>query len=110
MPIRPDYFFTAFATFRAMAVVALGEHGAATDLYATLLPYRDATLAGVSSLSLAMRPVGHTLGELARLLGREEAATTHFTEAVTVAQGWRAPHWVAAARAALGNAGGGAER
>jgi hypothetical protein len=99
-PIRPDYFFTVVATFRAMTVVALGEREAAAELYATLLPYRDATLAGVASLSLAMQPVAHTLGDLAQLLGRNDDAAAHFAQALAVAKRWHAPHWAANAQAA----------
>ena len=65
---------------------------------AALLPVRG-QLAGVASTSLAMRPVAHTLAELARLLGRSGAAAEHLEEAVAVARSWAAPHWEAAARA-----------
>lgn len=94
-PLRHDFFFTTLATVRAVAVTAVGDRDAAAELYDLLLPYHG-TLAGAVTLSLAMRPVAHTLGELARLLGRP--AEEHFAEAVAVAQRWRAPHWVAAAR------------
>jgi hypothetical protein len=47
---------------------------------------------------MAMRPVAYTLAELARLLGRPEAAE-HLQEAVAVARSWEAPHWEAEARA-----------
>ncbi len=99
-PIRPDFFFSMFATFRSLVVCALDDRAGAAELYAALLPYRGIA-AGVSSLSLAMRPVAHTLGELAVLLGRRDAAGAHFTEALAVARRWRAPHWTASARAAL---------
>jgi hypothetical protein len=46
-----------------------------------------------------MRPVAHTLGELARLLGR--AAAGHLAAAVDVAEAWQAPVWRADARRAL---------
>ncbi|MFB9681890.1 BTAD domain-containing putative transcriptional regulator [Streptosporangium vulgare] len=99
--IRPDFFFALFATFRAMAVVALGERDAAAELYATLLPHRDDPPAGATSLSLALRPVAHTLGELALLLGRDDEAAGHFTRSVAVAELWGAAHWVTEAREAL---------
>lgn len=72
--IRPDFFFALFATLRAMAVVALDERDAAAELYATLLPHRDGPLAGATSLSVALRPVTHTLGELALLTAAVGAA------------------------------------
>lgn len=97
-PLRPDFYFTVFATLRATGVVAVGERERAEELHAALLPVRD-QLAGAASTSLAMRPVGHTLGELARLLGRQAAAVEHFAEAAEVARAWDARHWEAAASA-----------
>lgn len=58
-----------------------------------------AQLAGAASTSLAMRPAGHTLGELARLLGRQAAVAEHFAEAAEAARAWDARHWQAAASA-----------
>ncbi|WP_026411334.1 AfsR/SARP family transcriptional regulator [Actinomadura oligospora] len=96
-PIRPDFFFTFLTTLRAMAVVALNDRDAAEELYATLLPHRDGPPAGAASLSVALRPVAHTLGELAVLLDRPEASA-HFTQAATIADHWNAPHWAAESR------------
>ena len=96
-PLRPDFFFSVFATLRAMAAVTVGGRDLAEELYADLLPVRG-QLAGAASTSLAMRPVAHTLAELARLLGRAEAAAEHREEAVAVARSWAAPHWEAEAR------------
>jgi hypothetical protein len=89
-PLRPDFFFSVFATLRAMAVVAVGQRQPAEELYAALLPVRG-QLAGAASTSLAMRPVAHTLAELARLLGRHGAVAEHLDEAVAVARAWEAP-------------------
>ncbi|MEU4539580.1 BTAD domain-containing putative transcriptional regulator [Streptosporangium sp. NPDC023825] len=97
-PIRPDFFFTFLTTLRAMAIVSLNDRGAAEEIYATLLPHRNGPPAGAESLSLALRPVAHTLGELAVLLGRMDEAAAHFTQAATVAEHWNAPHWAAEAR------------
>jgi hypothetical protein len=98
-PLRPDFYFSIFATLRATAVVAVGQRDQAEELYAALLPVRG-QLAGAASTSLAMRPVAHTLAELARLLGRRAAAAEHLQEAVAVARAWEAPHWEAEAQAA----------
>jgi hypothetical protein len=57
-PLRPDFYFSIFATLRAMAVVAVGQRAPAEELYAALLPIRG-QLAGAASTSLAMRPVAH---------------------------------------------------
>ncbi|MCM2427196.1 BTAD domain-containing putative transcriptional regulator [Streptomyces sp. RKAG337] len=86
-PIRPDYFFKVFATFRAMTMVALGEKEGAEELYAALLPYRHAPPPSSGS-TVAIRPVAYTLGELARLLGRDAEATEHFARADAIAQQW----------------------
>ncbi|GAB3410110.1 BTAD domain-containing putative transcriptional regulator [Flindersiella endophytica] len=97
-PIRPDSFFTFFTTLRAMAIVAMNDRDAAEEIYETLLPHRDGPPAGATSLSVALCPVAHVLGELAVLLGREHEAAAHFTQAATIADQWNAPHWAAEAR------------
>jgi hypothetical protein len=99
-PLRPDFLYTLYATFRAMAVVALGATNEAETLLAGLLPMRD-QLAGANSVTFAMRPVAHTLGELCQLLGRNQEAEQHFAHAEAVALRWGAGHWAAAARSAL---------
>ncbi|MEV4575584.1 BTAD domain-containing putative transcriptional regulator [Nonomuraea jabiensis] len=100
-PIRPDFFFTFLTTLRAMAAIALNDTAAAEECYAALLPHRDGPPAGATSLSLAVRPVAHTLGELALLLGRDDEAAAHFARAAAIADRWNAPHWSAPARAHL---------
>ncbi|MFF4418339.1 BTAD domain-containing putative transcriptional regulator [Streptosporangium sp. NPDC001559] len=97
-PIRPDFFFTFLTTLRAMASVALNDRDAAEEIYATLLPHRNGPPAGAASLSVALRPVAHTLGELAVYLGQDDEAAAHFTLAATIADRWNAPHWAAEAR------------
>jgi len=97
-PIRPDFFLTFLTTLRAMAIVALNDRDAAEEIYETLLPYRDGPPAGATSLAVALRPVAHTLGELAILLGRDHEAAAHFTQAATIADQWNAPTWAAEAR------------
>ncbi|MEU8305537.1 BTAD domain-containing putative transcriptional regulator [Actinomadura sp. NPDC048955] len=97
-PIRHDFFFTFLTSLRAMAIVALNDRDAAAEIYADLLPHRDGPPAGAESVSLALRPVAHTLGELARLLGRDDEAAAHFTQAAAIADRWNAPHWSTEAR------------
>ena len=97
-PIRPDFFFTFLTSLRAMAIVALNDRDAAEEIYADLLPYRAGPPAGAESISLALRPVAHTLGELALLLGRADEAAAHFAQAAAIADQWNAPHWSADAR------------
>jgi DNA-binding SARP family transcriptional activator len=98
-PIRPDFFFSFLTSLRAMAVVALNDRHLAEEIYADLLPLRDGPPAGAASLSLAVRPVAHTLGELALLLGRDDEAAAHFARAAVIADQWNAPTWSADARA-----------
>ena len=97
--LRPDFLFSTFAALRAMALIAVGDRAAAAGLYQDLLPLRG-QLPGALSLSLAMRPVAHILGDLAVFLGRPQEAAGHFGHAVTVAERWHAPRWAAEARAA----------
>ncbi|GGU90719.1 ATPase AAA [Actinomadura cremea] len=86
--IHPDYFFTAFSTFRAMTVMALGDVDEAAEVYAELLPYRDGPPAGLESLSVAMAPPARTLGDLARMLGRDPAP--HVERAAEISALWAA--------------------
>ncbi|WP_030765960.1 MULTISPECIES: ATP-binding protein, partial [unclassified Streptomyces] len=89
-PLRTDYFFKVFATFRAMTLVTLGERAGAEELYEALLPYRDAPPVS-SGFTVAVRPVARTLGELAVLLGREDEAAGHFARAAAIAERWHSP-------------------
>ena len=98
-PLRPDFFHSVFATFRAMAVIAVGDRAAAEALVTDLTPVAG-LLAGAASTALAMQPVAQTLGELSAFLGRPEAAARHFATAEQVARRWNSPHWTARAEAA----------
>lgn len=86
-PIRADFFFTVFATFRAMAMVAADDPTGAAELYAALLPYRDAS-PPAAGLSVAIRPVAFTLAELATLLNRPAEAAAHHARATAIADKW----------------------
>jgi hypothetical protein len=99
-PLRPDFYFSIFASLRAVAVVAIGHREMAEELYAALLPIQN-QLAGAASTSLVMRPIAHTLGELAHALGRTTTAAEHLAAAAAVAEAWQAPVWQADARRAL---------
>ncbi|WP_067709975.1 AfsR/SARP family transcriptional regulator [Nocardia yamanashiensis] len=103
-PIRRDFFFTFLTTLRALAALASNDRGAAEQCYSELLPHRDGPPAGAESVSLALRPVAHTLGELALFLGRADAAAGHFARAAAIAGIWNAPAWSADARARAGAA------
>ncbi len=90
--VPPDYYRSLFLCVRAQVVVALDERAEAAGLLEELLPLRD-LVAGAASTSVALRPVAHSLGELARLLGREEEAAGHFRHAAAVARRWESAHW-----------------
>ena len=96
MPLRPDYFYTIFATIRAMAAIAVGDRAAAGALVTDLTPLAG-LLAGAASAALAMQPVAQTLGELSAFLGRPQEAARHFAAAQQVARRWNSPHWAARA-------------
>ena len=98
-PLRPDFFHSVFATFRAMAVIAVGDRTAAEALVADLMPVAG-LLAGAASAALAMQPVAQTLGELSAFLGHPQEAARHFATAQQVARRWNSPHWAARAQAA----------
>jgi DNA-binding SARP family transcriptional activator len=98
-PLRPDFFHSVFATFRAMAVIAVGDRTAAEALVTDLMPVAG-LLAGAASAALAMQPVAQTLGELSAFLGHPQEAARHFATAQQVARRWNSPHWAARARAA----------
>ena len=99
VPLRPDFFHSVFATFRTMAVIAVGDRTAAEALITDLTPVAG-LLAGAASTALAMQPVAQTLGELSAFLGRPQAAARHFAAAELLARRWNSPHWTARARAA----------
>ncbi|HMH36719.1 MAG TPA: AAA family ATPase, partial [Streptosporangiaceae bacterium] len=98
-PLRPDFFHSVFATFRAMAVIAVGDRTAAEALVTDLTPVAG-LLAGAASAALAMQPVAQTLGELSAFLGHPREAARHFATAQQVARRWNSPHWAARAQAA----------
>ncbi|MFI6386176.1 BTAD domain-containing putative transcriptional regulator [Nonomuraea sp. NPDC050540] len=100
VPIRADYFFPVFAAFRATAMAALEEREGARELYDALLPHAGGPPAGAGSMSVALPPPAHTLGQLARLLGEEGTARAHFTRAAGIADRWGAHRWAAASREA----------
>ncbi len=98
-PIRADFFFTFLTSLRALALIAVNDRDGAERVYTDLLPHRDGPPAGAESVSLAVRPVAHVLGELAVFLGRGEEAAAHFAQAADIADRWNAPHWSTVARA-----------
>nr|WP_268257256.1 AAA family ATPase [Streptomyces longispororuber] len=85
---------------RARAAVRAGDTARMEASYQELLPGRD-EVAGAGSGLLALGPVARELGDLAAALGRRADAAAHYRHALAVADRAGAPHWAAAARAAL---------
>ncbi|MEV7046400.1 BTAD domain-containing putative transcriptional regulator [Amycolatopsis sp. NPDC051061] len=90
-----------FEARTCLHVSAAPDRATSERLYADLLP-AAAELAGAGSGLLTLRPVAHYLGDLAVALGRRAQAEEHYRQASKIAEACGAPHWVAAARAALG--------
>ena len=98
--IPPDYYRSLFLCVRASTVVALDERAEAAELLDELMPLRN-LVAGTASTSIALWPVAHSLGDLARLLGQDAEAAEHFRHAAVIARRWESPHWTADAERAL---------
>jgi DNA-binding SARP family transcriptional activator len=90
-----------FEARTCLHVSAAPDRATSERLYADLLP-AAAELAGAGSGLLTLRPVAHYLGDLAAVLGRRAQAEEHYRQALKIAEACGAPHWVAAARTALG--------
>ncbi|MGR6919392.1 hypothetical protein ACU635_34580 [[Actinomadura] parvosata] len=63
-----------------MAAIAPDDHAAAEEIHATLLARCDGPPPDTTSLSVALRPSAHTLGELAVFLGHDDEAAAHLAQ------------------------------
>lgn len=99
-PIPWDHYWFHWTALRAENAVHLGDLATAATCYRQLLPWRG-HLPGLLQAHTALGPVDHTLGDLARALGSPAAASQHYADAITVAEGVGAAHWATRARAAL---------
>jgi DNA-binding SARP family transcriptional activator len=95
-----DLLFEARTCLHARAAIRAGDRRALEGLHADLLPAAD-EIAGAGSGLLALGPVAAHLGDLSTALGRPDEAVAHHRQALAVAERAGAPHWAAAARAAL---------
>jgi hypothetical protein len=91
-PIRRDFFHVLFQAMRGLAVVAIGRPEDVAASYEALLPYRD-RLAGASTGSYVLCPVGQVLGDLAVAMGRAADAAEHYREALDLAERCANAHW-----------------
>ena len=80
----------------AEVAVALGDAGAATELYRQLLPY--ARVNAMAAGEVAIGPVARFLGILAAATGRPEAAAGHFEDAIAMTARLAARPWLAHAQ------------
>ena len=71
--MRRDFFHSFLLTLRGMIIAILQEPVEAAAVYPELLPYAG-QIGGVGTGSYAAGPVDTVLGDLARLLGREDDA------------------------------------
>ncbi|MER6173721.1 BTAD domain-containing putative transcriptional regulator [Streptosporangium sp. NPDC001681] len=98
-----DYYWLLWQGLRGESAIALGDRAVAEGCYRTLLPW-DGELAGMHSGSITLGPVALILGNLAAFLGHD--ASTHYKQAVRVAERVGSPHWARRAAEALAGSGG----
>jgi hypothetical protein len=98
-----DYYWLLWQGLRGESAIALGDRAVAEGCYRTLLPW-DGELAGMHSGSITLGPVALILGDLAAFLGHD--ASTHYKQAVRVAERIGSPHWARRAAEALAGSGG----
>jgi DNA-binding CsgD family transcriptional regulator len=89
------------ATGNATLCIYLKDRATASALYTDLLPF-EAFQSIANSQTPSSGPVAYYLGQLAALLGRNEAAREHFLTAVRLAEGINAAPFAAMARLELG--------
>ncbi|MEO3783154.1 BTAD domain-containing putative transcriptional regulator [Actinocorallia sp. B10E7] len=97
-PIPHDYVHEFHLCLRADVSIGLEDRGLAEETYRRLLPYAG-FYAGLNTASVALCPVSHVLGDLARFLGLD--ASPHYARAAEVARTVGSPHWEERARAQL---------
>jgi DNA-binding CsgD family transcriptional regulator len=89
------------ATGNATLCVYLKDRATASALYTDLLPF-ETFQSIANSQTPSSGPVAYYLGQLAALLGRNEAARAHFLTTVRLAEGINAAPFAAMARLELG--------
>ena len=76
----------------AQVAAQQGLHDLAPELYDRLVPWAGQI---PTAYVAVVEPIDHCLGELAALLGRNDAANAHFAAAEATARAFGAPHFVA---------------
>ena len=100
-PLRPDFYFSVFATLRAMAVVAIGDRELAEELYAALLPVAGPTRRRGEHLAGDAAGRAHPRRTGPRCSGGPPPPPSTSPPPSAVAGAWQAPVWQADARRAL---------
>jgi tetratricopeptide (TPR) repeat protein len=90
-----------FVAWLTRAIVGLDDTEAARRVYETALPLAGQHVVGGGGV-IYVGSVSHHLGELARTFGDEDAAISHYEEALTLHDRLGARLWVAQTQAALG--------
>jgi tetratricopeptide (TPR) repeat protein len=90
--IPRDVTWTTAMVLVQESAVALGHRKAASNLYDLLAPYGDMVAFNSTTCDGAL---ARSLGRLAHLLGRSDAAEAHFGTALSINDGIKAPYWIA---------------
>ncbi len=93
--IPRDVTWTTAMTISQESAIALGNRKAADILYDLLSPYGEMV---VFNLGVSEGALARSLGRLAHLLGRSDAAQLHFRSALAINERLRAPYWLARTR------------
>ncbi|WP_155338153.1 BTAD domain-containing putative transcriptional regulator [Acrocarpospora corrugata] len=102
--LRRDFYYTTYAAMRGLATARLGTPAEITEIIEVLLPIRD-VLPGSTSMSVASRPIAHTLGDLYLAAGQPEEAAESYRHAAEIARRYGARVWAAEAEEAARGVG-----
>ena len=89
--IPGDLTWTTAMIYAAESTVALRHQEAAKTLYDLLAPYGDMV---VFNYGICEGAIARSLGRLAHLLGRSDAAEAHFDIALLTNERIKAPYWI----------------
>ncbi|WP_155352726.1 BTAD domain-containing putative transcriptional regulator [Acrocarpospora macrocephala] len=102
--LRRDYYYSMYAVMRGEAVARLGTQAEMAEMIEVLREIED-LVPGTASLSVAARPVAHTLGDLLLAAGRPAEAVASYRHAAVIARVHGAATWAAEAEEAARGVG-----